>query len=147
MSYTNIPVGRPHRMQSSFIGIAALSHLGNGANGGGDGDGGGSGQSIISYAQLDAPDDSRSSSNSSSRKQVRRTRTGRVALSSESEVRAEIEEQNRIKASKFVAADKWEEATTSVWFPVGRRKAAWDVLVLFVLLYSIASSPFASAST
>ena len=60
----------------------------------------------------------------------------------EEEEMKRVEEENRVWASTFVVADKWEEANTDIWFPVGPKKRLWDVLILNVLLYSICVEPF-----
>ena len=56
-------------------------------------------------------------------------------------LRQEEEERRRWK-EMYVADDKWEEATTTVWFPVGPRKRLWDYWMLMVLIYSIIVEPY-----
>ena len=139
-------VGRPRRRQTTWIGVQALSRLGRFT----DPYAGTlppSKQALadaMAYQPLDQqPQGERRASIQASLAPApyRRHKT-RKAMASEEEVKAEVEEENRQKAARYIADDKWEEATTSVWFPVGPRKRLWDMLMLFMLLYSIIVEPF-----
>ena len=78
----------------------------------------------------------------SPRPSPRKRRQTRHSILLEDHLRASLEDENRRRAARYVADDKWEEANTTVWFPCQRHKRAWDYLILVVLLYSIVMEPF-----
>ena len=71
-----------------------------------------------------------------------RTQRRRRSVLLERQMKEVIDEENRRRAATYVAHDKWDEATTSVWFPCERKKQIWDSLILVVLLYTIWVEPF-----
>ena len=119
-------VSRPRRLQRTLQGIAAVSRLG----------------SFVDPYAGQASSSKPSQAVSSSRPYMKLRSRSRGNPLDERAIQVEIEEKNRLKASKFVSADKWEEATTVVWFPPAPGKRLWDMLVLLVLLYSIVVEPF-----
>jgi hypothetical protein len=145
---------RPLRLRESFAGIAAVSRLGKFTP-----DVAPSEREVL-YRQLDEASFHERTAPSRRHRRARGDRTpasprtpsshavlspgefGNVAVAREREIQEELEESNRQRAARYVAEDKWEEATTPVWFPVERNKRLWDVLILFVLLYSILIEPF-----
>ena len=82
-------------MRGSLMGVAALSRLGVLSS-----------KKLASYEKLE--DDSNGSFTLREKRKSRR-----VSLMNEGLLKAEIEEENRKRAARYVADDKWEEATVS----------------------------------
>ena len=74
-----------------------------------------------------------------------RTRSKRKNTLVPEEAKKLAEEEARRKAQTFVPDDKWEEANTTVWFPVAPNKRLWDYQMLFALVYSVVAEPFRMA--
>lgn len=60
----------------------------------------------------------------------------------ESDALKQEEEEQRRRAHMFVQDDKWEEATTTVFFPVAPGKYLWDYMMLVALVHSIIVEPY-----
>jgi len=71
----------------------------------------------------------------------RRRKKSKGTLVETEALRQAKEEAARWK-EMYVPDDKWEEATTTVWFPVAPRKRMWDNWMLVVLVYSIIVEPY-----
>ena len=116
----------PRHLQRGFLGIAALARLGRfteethrrRADG----------SKYVPLVDIDAEG-------------PRRRRRG-GSLKEESQVKKELEEERRQWYQRYVEDDKWDEANTTVWFPLQAKKRVWDVLILFVLMYSIVIEPY-----